>query len=233
MQLTHTIQTSTIEKEGILKASKYQRVQMLLLKEELCELLTLLGPHVIIEHSKLLKESELLVSKESFLQRYEQYLEGMISGKMPRELLASLSLCISKSFENFYKIEVPGDRYLVKLKTPAITLQPFSFHFDQETKTIFTGVHSGERIYFGLEFSFPQFYETPKTRETVEILKNKENPETIIFKTIQSFARRQTNVTKIKVNKEIKNYSFRIGKSAHFILQKHQAMHTNALEPIC
>ncbi|MCH9631569.1 MAG: hypothetical protein S4CHLAM37_15930 [Chlamydiia bacterium] len=209
------IPVSTVQEEGLLRASKHQRVQVLLDVEELEALFNVLEDFYVVESAKVKVSSEQIISKEEYLERYTLYMNHLKqSDSTPdNSILSSLSVCLSKVLDPFYMVELGDGKSLIKQKAPAVLVQPFSFHYDRESASIFTSVHTQDRIFWGLEFNFPQMYQNPKTLDTIEILKDKQNPNTQLFKKLQSFLRKNSKPTHLELSRESKAFPFKLSQS--------------------
>ena len=215
------IPSSTLNKEGAFKTSKHQRVQVFLSKDEFLDLLESLGEFYIVEHSKVLSCNAKTLSNEELISRYQKYLDAIYKEEVSRDVLMSLSLAISGDCSSFYKIELPDQRCMVKQKMPALLLQPFSFHFDRENQEVFTGVHTEERIYFGVEISYPTIFQEPHSLETRFLLKEKDNQNTKIYKELTRRIRKMTVPTQLQINEKKKAFSFKIGVKQLLFAAKH------------
>lgn len=225
------IPISTVSEEGVYRASKYQRVQMLLEQEELEGLFNELNNFYILEYSKVLEQDNHIVSKEEFLLRYKTYLTALKTNpkNITRDLLSSLSVTFSKNLDVYYQVKINDQKTLIKLKAPAILVQPFTFHLDLENESVFTSVHTEERIFWGLEFSFPGVYQDGKTIDVIEIFKDLKSPNTTLFKTLQKYARRNTTPTSLLFKDSSKNFSFRLGKKCYRWINEYSKLHEHNL----
>ncbi|PCI94021.1 hypothetical protein COB11_04430 [Candidatus Aerophobetes bacterium] len=216
MQGTNHISLSTVQEEGLLRASKHQRVQVLMEASELRELFFHLGDFYVVESAKVKDPEQQVITKEDYLKRYALYIDHLKTklDSPEKDILSPLSVCFSKVLDCFYMIDVGNNKALIKQKAPSVFVQPFSFHYDSESASIFTGVHTKDRIFWGLEFSFPQMYQDPKTFDTIEILKDKQNPNTQLFKKLQSSLRKNTKPTSLNFSGVSKAFPFKLSQNS-------------------
>lgn len=226
------IQVSSIEKEGILKASKYLRLQMLLEKEELKALFAEFSDFYLVYHSKISEKNTSKVDKDVYLALYGNYIDKLKKDPslLTRNELMDLSLCFSKTLDAFFSIPIDGNKELIKLRSPAILVQPFSFFYEKGQGSIFTTVHSQNRVLWGIECSFPQFYQDPKTLDTIEILKDKTDPNTQMFKSLQRWVRRNTEPVCLLINGQEQIHPFRLGSSCFSWINEYPLLATYDLK---
>lgn len=220
-----TIPVSTASKETSLKASKWLHVRMLLTPEELSDLLNQLGECYFVNIAKICKKDEVLLSTSTVLSDYTNYLDN------PKDYRNRMSVALSKDLSPFYLIQVQENSVLCKLKTPAVRMQAFDFVYVAEQKEFFMS-HSLNATSWGIEFSFPQFYEDPVTKAPIEIFKDKLNPNTILFKALQGFSRNFTKPAAFLFQGEKIIAPFRIGKKVINLVSHYESLKQVGLEVV-
>jgi hypothetical protein len=227
-----TLKVSTPSQEGVLHASKWQHLRMLVSVCEFQALLERLGACYFVNVAKVCKVEESFVTKEKLLELYEQYLKALKEEKAfeDHSYKQQFSLALSSDLTPFYLMQVREEEVLVKLKTPAIRMQLFNFHYiEEENKFVFTQYRQ-ESIPWGLEFSFPQFYQDPDTCQPVEILKDKQHPNTQLFKLIQQWMRDFTSPTAFMIHQNKQVAPFRLGKKCLMWINEYPSLRKQGLQ---
>lgn len=227
-----TINISTPSKEGILQASKWQHVRMLLDSSELEKLFESLNSFYLVNIAKVCGKEEVVVNTRSVFQAYDRYIaalksEDKFDDKLYRQMF---SLALSKGLEPFYLMQVKEDAFLAKITQPIIRMQLFSFHYIEEEKQFVSTQNREHSISWGLEFSFPQFYQDIHTCQPIEVLKDKDNYNTKLFKIIQKWAREYTLPASCFIHKSKHIAPFKLGKKCLEWINGYPTMQRHGLE---
>jgi hypothetical protein len=227
-----TIEISTPSKEGVLQASKWQHIRALIDPSECEELFKVLGSFYLVNTAKVCKKEEILVDIQAVIYSYREYIAALKATDHfeDQKYKACFSLALSRGLEPFYLMKVKEEAFLVKLKEPAIRMQLYSFHYIEEEKQFVSTQHRQEPISWGLEFSFPQFYQDTSTCQPIEVLKNKDNPNTKLFKMIQQWTRDFTVPAPFTIHKNKHIAPFRLGKKCFEWVNEYSTMRRHGLE---
>src|SRR5690349_11281156 len=119
------IRQSTPQEEGVLQASKWLKIQVLLDAEEMNDLLLSLGSFYCAKVGRPLHVEEMLLSKETFLHSYEAYVNTLKSHHTPdpAHFRSIFSSVWTEDLESLYALQIGEDRYLIKPNLPVIQLQ--------------------------------------------------------------------------------------------------------------
>ncbi len=211
--MTFPIRYSSVEKEGLFRASKWLKHAILLNVEEMRSFLSVLGSFVLVPASGLLSEVSWQISKQEFLEQYASYLDWMHlhTTLPPNDLRRFFSLMLSTSLETFYAMKVPEEKIVVKPSLPVIQIQLYHCFFSSFDHQIRSMVASPESFAWGLQFSYPQIYEHPKTHQFTKILIEEGFPNSKPFKEMVSWLRKNTQP--VALQEDGRAYApFRIGK---------------------
>jgi len=230
MSKTFPFAISTLSKEGTLQASKWLHVRMLLDQEELQELVSLIAPCFFVNVAKIGQSDELLIEVDTLLAHYREYIKGLQNPLEKGVDKTRFSLALSKTLDPFYAMAIKDQQFLIKMKTPVIRVQLFQWHYVEETKQFITTAQLSQGLSWGLEFSFPQFYQDPKTYQPVEILKDLSNPNTQMFKQIQKWARSKTEPASFLIHQEKLIAPFKIGKKCLPWIQSYCSLRSRGWE---
>jgi hypothetical protein len=149
--MTFPIRTSSPQKEGLFRASKWLKHAVLLSLEELDSLLSLVDPCFLVPASGILSEDSWQVSREEFLNHYKSYLDWMESqpGLPPPSLRRFFSLMLSTSLDVFYALPVSNGKNVIKASLPVIQIQMFHCFFSSFDQKLRSMVVSPESFGWG------------------------------------------------------------------------------------
>lgn len=211
---------STLAEEGIYQGSKWLKFQVLCDREELKKLFDRLCPFWIYSLTGLKEQNEVCVSQDTFLDVYGTWIEKLSQGVVPTDtqLRSLLAVAFTKDPQALWLQEVPGQKYLVKLRQPVVQVQAHAFSYspiDQVFRPLSMGSNS---IFWGIQLSYPQIYQDPKTMELVE---NKETINQELFATIRQWVRDETRPTPFEVDGKRTNAPIRLGKNCFSWIHAH------------
>lgn len=211
-----SLRLSTPALEGVYQGSKYLKYQVLCDVEELKALIDgsfLVYPLSGLSHGEAIEPS-------LFLKEYAFWIEELKQGRLPTE--AQLRRITAAAFtaeeDALWKQAVPGNRYLVKMAKPVVQVQAHFFTYSP-LDGVFRPMTMGEKaIFWGLQFSFPQIYQDPKTMEFHEV---DESANTELFQRIKQWVRDQTRATPFIVEGKRVNVPIRLGKACFPWIHRH------------
>lgn len=196
-----------------LQASKYLKIQVLLDKEEMRHLLQTLGPAFFAVVSEPVHANEGVVSPEEFLEKYGDYLQTF---KAERRFFSS---ALSSTMEAFYSLPVGKEKILIKPIQPVVQLQAHQFFYSPLDGKFHPMVSSEESISWGIQFSYPQLYQDPKTRQVVKV--GAAFPNTPLFTALMKWMRNFTMPTPFEIDGKRINSPIRVGKKSLAWIKNH------------
>lgn len=203
--------------EGVYQGSKWLKIQVLCELEEMNALCELLRPFWIFPLTGVVNGDP--IEEETFLSHYALWIEELKRGKVPeeKELKKVLACAFTDDLEALWLQKVK-EGFLVKIGKPVVQVQ--SHYFTYSTlDSVFRPMSMGKgSIFWGLQFSFPQIYQDPKTMEFIELGRQKHS----LFQKIQTWSREYTRATPFidPTGKKV-NSSIRIGKKALCWMSQH------------
>jgi hypothetical protein len=205
---------ASIKNERSVQASKWMHIRVLLDVSELQELLTHSAPCFLVNIASVCGKDQMLTTPEQLIKIYADYIVALQQGGRQHIQSYKKQLCcaLSRTLDPFYLIQLQVEKFLVKLKTPAIRMQQFHFHYIADQDDFLTTYNLDHSISWGLELSFPQFYQDPETCLPVEIFKDVIHPNTQLFKAMQKWMRDHTLPVPFLIEGQKKVAPFRIGK---------------------
>jgi hypothetical protein len=210
------LRTSTLALEGVYQGSKYLKYQVLCDADELAKLFE--SPFWIYPLTGLGDGKE--IAKETFLQECRGWIEELKNGRVPTDsaLRRTLAAAFTAEEDALWKQEVAGGKFIIKIAKPVVQVQAHFFSYS-DIDGVFRAMSMGTNcIFWGLQFSFPQIYQDPKTMEFFEI---DDSPNTELFKTIKQWVRDTTLPTPFVVNGKRTNVPIRLGKNCFSWIHKH------------
>lgn len=216
---------STPKNEGILSVSKWTKCQVLLDDEEMSQLFAFLAPLTICVVSEPVKKGCEIIDSEEFLEKYRDYISGLKAGNLVDESLLRryFSSALTCSSDLLYAVVVGRDKYLIKPIKPVIQLQAHHFFYSHLDKKFHPMVLSTESVTWGVQFSYPQLYQDPKTHRIAKVIDSPEFPNTALFAKLMKWLRNHTLPTPFFVQKSSYrvNTPIRIGKKCRTWIQNH------------
>jgi hypothetical protein len=213
-----TLRTSSPALEGVYQGSKYLKHQVLCDADELRLLFDALGPFWIYPLTGLVDGQP--IDRELFLKTYGEWIEELKQSRIPTDaaLKKILAAAITADLDALWKQEVPGNRYIIKMAKPVIQVQAHFFSYSPIDAVFRPMTMGSESIFWGLQFSFPQIYQDPKTMEFFEV---DECLNTDLFQKIKQWARDVTRATPFVVDGKKTNVPIRLGKNCFSWIHKH------------
>jgi len=213
--------------EGPLLVSKLLKIPVLLDAEEMEDLLS--SPFEIYFVQGICLKGEGRISKQFFLEVYREYISALKEGKVVchSAVKALFSSIFTKSSDILYAIEVEEGKQIIKATKPVIQLQMNHLHYSEEGE--FRAMAYGkDNISWGVQFSYPQIYQDPKTYEVFQV--KEEFPNTALFKELQKWIRANTVATPFVIGGKRKNAPIRIGRRCLSWISAHPQLKERHIE---
>lgn len=223
MQRPESLRISTLEAEGPYQVSKWLQVQVLLDKEEMHALLQELEPLYLYLTASVTLAEEGVLPVEQFLNSYASYIETLQAGQIPdmNSLKVPFSAIMTCSPKMVYAISVGSDKQLVKVAKPVIQLQALTIDYSRLDGKFRAMVRGQETILWGLQFSYPQIYQDPHTKQMIKITEDENFPNTVVFKKLQRWVRHHSRPTPFQVGGQTTNVPMRLGNHCFAWIHNH------------
>ena len=197
------------------KFAKWLQVPVLLDPSEMEALFAEMGEFLIVDVSRVTAEGE--ISQADFLQIYADYIGGLRAGEVRTS--PWFSSCFTTTMEAIEVCELPNGRAVRRAAAPVIQLQPHTFSRSNDDGKFRSMVRGEGAIPWGIQFSYPQLFEDPTTREIVKV--DATFPNSTIFRTLQRWVRHHTRPTPFEVDGKRINVPIRLGKSCFEWIDQH------------
>lgn len=213
-----TLRTSTLAAEGVYQGSKYLKYQVLCDRQELADLFQSIQPFWLYRLTGLGEGNPL--TQDDFLNEYSFWMEELKQGRIVSDarMRSILAAAMSAETDALWKQEVPGGRYLVKIAKPVIQIQAHFFTYSPLDGVFRPMTMGSNSIFWGLQFSFPQIYQDPRTMQFHEI---DESPNADLFQHIKQWVRDRTRATPFVVEGKRINVPIRLGKNCFSWIHHH------------
>lgn len=210
----------------LLQVSKWVKYPVLLDSEEMLSLLSSLGTFLIGVVSQKVLQKEALMSTQAFLDVYTEYVSSLQSGRVPREevVRAAFSTVWTVSSEALCFMKV-GEFYLLKPARPVIQLQMHQFFYSEVDGAFHPMSLGPTSITWGIQFSYPQWFQDPKTGQISRVGNGEEN--TALFASLVRWLRSHTLPTPFCVNGKRINSPIRLGKNCLSWVNRHPQLAPN------
>lgn len=217
------LRQSSLLAESPMQASKWLQIQALIDAEEMRALFDHLGDFAIYLAGSLTTRDAGSLSKSQFLTVYEKYAAALKNGQIPDagEFRAVFSAVFSLSPQLLYAIPVENGKQLIRVSRPVVQLQAHSMDYtiyDEKFRPMVFGLDS---ILWGLQFSYPQLYLDPATKEVLQVNESDFFPNTRLFRDLQKWIRHQTIPTPFLVGSKQINVPMRLGKQCKEWINRH------------
>ncbi|HSX13261.1 MAG TPA: hypothetical protein VLE96_02435 [Chlamydiales bacterium] len=186
--------------EGVFQASKWLKIQVLLDCDEMKKLILSLGNFSIFPIGGVGDGKSF--DHDFFAAEYCQWIEALKQGIVPNPSVKAVVFV--EDLDALWLQKVGPEKYLTKMSQPVVHVQS---HYFAYSEGVFRPMSMGlKSIFWGLQFSFPQLYQDPKTMEFHTV------KEGALFRKIQLWMREHTRATPFIVDGKKINSSIRIGK---------------------
>ncbi len=207
------LRLSSPEQEGVLQVSKWLHWQVLLDEKEMAALFAHLPAFTIHIVSSLVQEPHGRVSKEQFLEEYTTYTGALKRGEEPDEKRSRpfFSSVLTREQDSLYAMKA-GTKYLIKPLLPVIQLQLHHIFLSSVDGKFYPMVHAVDSITWGVQFSYPQIFQDPRTRDFGKVDGSPRFPNTPLFADLSKWMRKATLPTPFVLNGQKINLPIRLGK---------------------
>jgi len=146
-------------------------------------------PFALYNVSEVVAEAE--VPKSLFLEKYREYVRSLTADGPIPECRRLFSSVLSVTPDIFYAMEA-GNGFLVKPLRPVVQMQLHHFLRSSIDGKYHPMVFGTDSVSWGIQFSYPQIFQDPKSRAFSKVADSPEFPNTALFTKIIRFFREHT-----------------------------------------
>jgi hypothetical protein len=214
MSSSTSLRIASLDSEPPMEVSKWLKIQVLLDFEEMVHLFEALGEFEIYLTGTVTKVGEGRVPKLEFITIYKGYVQSLIEGKLPDDSIfrSYFNAILTTSSDLLYSIPVLEGRQLIRASKPVIQLQSHSMDYSVHDGKFRPMIFGRDSIPWGIQFSYPQLFLDPNTKEILQIKEDETFPNTHLFRKLQKWIRKQTIPTSFQVENHKINVPMRLGK---------------------
>jgi hypothetical protein len=217
---------STPQIEGSFQAAKWLKIQALVEPDELAVLFD--EVFEIYPLSGAFPLESFPMKKGEFLTAYRSWIEGLKEGIVPSDetLRAFNATAWASSSSAMWLQEIPGKKYLAKPCEPFMQCQVHQMGYSTVDGEFRPMILSRESIFWGLQFSFPQVYQHPKTGEFFDV------EDFGLFQAVRKWSREHTVATPMFVDGKRVNIPIRLGKRCFPWINSHPQLKAKGLSVV-
>ena len=216
------IRVSTPQVEGSFQAAKWLKIQALVEPEELAILFD--EAFEIFPLSGAFPRDAFPMKKELFLAAYAGWIEELKQGRVPTdEALRPFNASAWAASSGVWLQQIPQEKYLASPSAPFVQCQVHHMGYSSVDGEFRAMILSQEAIFWGLQFSFPQVYQHPKTGELLDV------EDSSLFQSIRKWSREHTVATPMVVNGKRVNIPIRLGKRCFSWIHRHPQLQSKGL----
>jgi hypothetical protein len=222
-RLSLPLRLSSPKEEGTLRVSKWLKYQLLLSEAEMQDLFSALSPFYIFATSDPVTEKNAEITHDQFLSQYQAYVSALQRGELSDEapFRKYFSSIFTTSKDILYAMKVGEDKFLIKALRPVIQLQVHHFFVSEVDGSFHPMVLSKDSVTWGIQFSYPQIFQDPKTHEFSKVVNSPEFPNTVLFTKLLQWVRKNTTPTPFMHNGKKTIVPMRLGKSCFSWINAH------------
>lgn len=226
-----SLRVINLSDETAFQASKWLKIPVLLDGEEMAELFRELGDFLIFMTSSVTKCGEGMPSHAEFLDRYHAYVEALKIGKNSPEaqFRPFFSSCFTVSSDHLCLAHAGENKQLIRIAKPVIQLQAHLMDYSPMDKK-FRSMMFGSSISWGIQFSYPQIFQNPQTKQVDQVLKHADYPNGSLFRVLQKWIREHTIAVPFLVKGEKINASIRLGKKCLPWINRHSQLISKGIQ---
>lgn len=213
----NTLRISTFE-ELPLQASKWLQIQVLIDFDEMTHLFDFLKPFSLFVCGAVTPYGQGEITQDDFLKHYNDYVNALKIGSLPavESYQKWFTLAMTASPDALYTIPIDHNQ-LIRIAKPIIQMQAHTIDYSPFDKKFRSMVHGSNVITWGIQFSYPQLYQDPITKQVITIRNDPEFPNSELFNKLQKWIRQYTTPTPFIVENKMTNVPIRLGKNCTWI----------------
>lgn len=227
----NTIRISSIENEGVFNASKWSKHQILLSSIEMKDLLQTLERMFILPAFGPIASSLSITPLNDFLDQYDKYIQDIISGTQIDEAFYRRFFCnyLTTDLSLVYAVALANNRIITKVSRPVVQMQFHQFFYSTTDQKLHSMMMTKDSVHWGIQLSYPQIFEDPHTHQFFKITESIDFPNTLFFKNIVKWIRKNTIPTPIEVDGKKLWAPFRTGRGCFSWVNSHNQLKMNGM----
>lgn len=188
------LRISKLELQGAASFSKWQHIQVLLEDFELRALFSKLEPFSLFPTGSIHQNPITSITTKTFTENYKTYLQELKAKSIlcPQTMRAFFSCAMTQEENAICQAQLEKNAYKVQYLAPFVLIQPFYFVLSSGEKHFQPMILGKKSISWGLRFSYPLLFQSPKSSKIQKVTKDKAFPNSKLFFTLQKWIRHNT-----------------------------------------
>lgn len=209
--------------EPPLQTSKWLKVPVLLDAEEMEGLLNSLGTHYLFLCGAVRPKGKGFLSQSEFLQHYAGYIDNLKEGILPPidSYKNWFSPAMTVTTEALYSIPIGEGQEIVRVAKPVVQMQAHMMDYSPIDKKFRSMIYGSESIPWGIQFSYPQLFQDPVTKQVESTKNTPDFPNYHLFHALQKWVRQNTIPAPFFVEGVLHNVPMRLGKKCLSWINRH------------
>lgn len=226
------LRKSTPQQEGSFNASKWLKHQLLVSEKSMSSLLEELKGCFLCHASGLVETKNAFISLEEFFEKYKDYICAIQQGRDVDEKQLRRFFCnyLTYDLSCLYAIDAPQDKVIIKVSRPVVQMQFHHFLASSIDGKFHSMVMSQDSIHFGIQFSYPQIFEDPKSHQFYKVTEETSFPNTLLFKKIIKWLRTHTMPAPVLFMGNKTRAPYRIDKQGYQWINAHPQMQSKGIK---
>jgi hypothetical protein len=206
-----------------MQASKWLQQQALLDSQEMEDLFRQMEEARIYLVGHVTELEEGVIPKKGFLGLYAEYILQLRNGLVPdsSRFRPYFSSILTLSEDHLFSIKVGENKQLIRVAKPVVQLQLHTLGYSAIERKFRPMIMGKDSIHWGLQFSYPQLYLDPATKNVEKVLGDNRFPNNQLFNAIKKWIREHTVPTPFLVDDQRINVPMRLGKDCFSWINKH------------
>lgn len=189
------LRIAPLEEVRPLQASKWLALQLLIDEEEMASLLDAMGAVSIFSVGRVLPLGGGAVPAAAFLEAYASYVGALRLGLAPPPPPPYFSAAITNTLDHMVAVKISAAEQIIRPIKPVVQLQPHNMSYIAQEKAFHPLVFGKNSITWGLQIAYPQLWQAPESKAIEKVLSRSDMPNTLLFRAIQQWCRRNTVAT--------------------------------------
>jgi hypothetical protein len=206
-----------------MQASKWLDVPALLEVDEMKALHDALPPFTMYFNGIVVDPGKAKIEWDNFLQVYSDYVQALKEGKLPSEAACRpyFSGVWTVDDSSILLSDVPNEKVIPRPWKPVVQMQLHRFSISTVDSKVRSMVFGHDTIFWGIQWSFPQLYMDPETREIIKLTQNDINGNFAFFRELQRWMRHHTEPAVFQINGKGVATPIRVGKECKSWVERH------------
>lgn len=195
-----------------LQASKWLSIQLLIDEEEMASLLEAIGSLSIFSVGRVLPLGSGEIPLTAFLEAYARYIDALRLGSQPPATSSYFSAALTNTIDHIVAVKISATEQIIRPIKPVVQLQPHNMSYIAQEKTFHPLVFGKNSISWGLQIAYPQLWQIPESKAIEKVLGRSDMPNTLLFRAIQQWCRKNTVATPFICGDTLINIPMRLGR---------------------